>query len=196
LPGVAVDGCGVDASLSGDGLYYGRVAANSTHSGNRKVQICKYFQNANCKFGDRCSNSHQTLPLYKNDLKNMVLKSAAEIASEAHEISHQPDSTEKKKRKIGRAESLNIYPSKIKNQTKKGQGKNGTGFLCSNKFSILSMDSDDEDDTEEEDQEALGENYQGRATLTGNFSIYIQQYFFPNAGTDNFSIKGLMCNIT
>jgi len=121
VPGVAVDGCGAGASLSIDGRYYGWIAADSTHSGNCKVQICKYFQTVNCKFGDRCFNSHQTLPLYKNDFKNMVLKSAAEVASEAHEISHQQDSTEKKKEKIGRVKSVIIYPSKIKSKAKKSR---------------------------------------------------------------------------
>ena len=175
---MSVDGCGAGASLSGDGRYYGRVAENSTHYGNRKVQICKYFQNTNCKFGDRCFNSHQTLPLYKNDLKNMVLKSAAEVASEAHDISHQPDSMEKKKEKIGRVKSVNIYPSKIKSKAKKEQGNNGTNILCKNRFYILSIDSDDDEDTEEVYQEALGQKYQGMAMLTGNFSNK-QQYFSP-----------------
>ncbi len=136
MPGVAVDGCEAGTSLSIDGRYYGRVAANSSCSGNCKVQICKYFQNTNCKFGDRCFNSHQTLPLYKNDLKNMVLKSAAEVASEAHEISHQQDSMEKKKEKIGRVKSVNIYPFKIKSKERKDQGNNGTSILYSNRFTF------------------------------------------------------------
>ncbi len=135
---MAVDGCGAGASLSIDGRYYGRIAANSTHSGNCKVQICKYFQNANCKFGDRCFNSYQTLPLYKNDLKNMVLNSAAEVASEAHEISHQQDSTEKKKEKNRQDDICKHLSSKIKSKAKKEQGNNGTSILYSNRFYILS----------------------------------------------------------
>ncbi len=71
----------------------------------------------------------------------MVLKSAAEVASEAHEISHQQDSTEKKKEKIGRVKSVNIYPSKIKSKAKKEQGNNGTSILYSNRFYILSSPS-------------------------------------------------------
>jgi hypothetical protein len=47
--------------------------------------------------------------------------------------------------------SVNIYPSKIKSKARKDQGKNGTSILYSNRFYILSIDSDDEEDTEEVD---------------------------------------------
>ncbi len=153
----AVDGCGggVAASLSGDGHSAGRVPINSTYCEHRKVQICKFFVNNKCKYGARCLNSHQSLPLYKHDLKNVVLKSAAEIAvnktknyvSKADESSHQPDSTEKKRDRMYQ-KSANTSPSKIKSQAQKGQGKNGSSILCQNKFSVLYVDSDNE---EEED---------------------------------------------
>jgi hypothetical protein len=122
----------------------------------------------------------------------MVLKSAAEVASEAHEISHQQDSMEKKKGKIGRVKSVNIYPSKIKSKARKDQGSNETIILYSNRFYILSIDSDDEEDTEEVDQAALSEEYQGLAMLTGNFSNK-QQYFFHDVSLQKKKLLTVIC---
>ena len=46
------------------------------------VQICEYFHRGKCTYGDRCVKSHDPLPLYKKDLKDMVLRTAAEVAAE------------------------------------------------------------------------------------------------------------------
>ena len=46
------------------------------------VPICEYFHRGKCTFGDNCVKSHDPLPLYKSDLKNVVLRTAAEVAAE------------------------------------------------------------------------------------------------------------------
>jgi hypothetical protein len=46
------------------------------------VPICEYFHRGKCTFGDNCVKSHDPLPLYKKDLKDVVLKTAAEAAAE------------------------------------------------------------------------------------------------------------------
>jgi hypothetical protein len=46
------------------------------------VSICDFFHRGKCTFGDACLKSHDPLPLYKKDLRNVALRSAAEAAAE------------------------------------------------------------------------------------------------------------------
>ncbi len=48
---------------------------------HKPVPICEYFHRGKCTFGDNCVKSHDPLPLYKKDLKDIALRSAAEVAA-------------------------------------------------------------------------------------------------------------------
>lgn len=48
----------------------------------QSVPVCEYFHRGKCTFGDNCVKSHDPLPLYKKDLKGVVLRTAAEVAAE------------------------------------------------------------------------------------------------------------------
>jgi uncharacterized Fe-S cluster protein YjdI len=48
---------------------------------HKPVPICEYFHRGKCTFGDNCVKSHDPLPLYKKDLKDIVLRSTAEVAA-------------------------------------------------------------------------------------------------------------------
>jgi hypothetical protein len=57
-------------------------AAIEPEQTQQPVPICEYFHRGKCTFGDNCVKSHDPLPLYKKDLKDVVLRTAAEVAAE------------------------------------------------------------------------------------------------------------------
>jgi hypothetical protein len=126
----------------------GAVPCNKWHERPHKVQICVHFHEDRCKFGDRCVNSHQPLPLYKKDLQRMVLRSAAEITSSNNtNASSSPASSsdevihEQKNRICSKTSTVRRSYADFGKPLR----LNRSLPCCTNRFSVLTVESEDEE---------------------------------------------------